>query len=172
MAANNTVMRCNTCSGQVDLNHKFCTQCASEINREEMLIKHYFFKGYEYKTAIGFLAKYHEVKISLWTLKNRISSYGLARNNAQIDLQAVKLRIQQKLEGSGCMVGYRSMWHTLRLEGYVVPRSVVQAMLKEINPEGCREIQAKRFKRRIYSVPGPNFYWQMEIGRASCRERV
>ena len=80
----------------------------------------------------------------------------MARNNAQIDLQAVKLRIQQKLEGSGCMVGYRSMWHTLRLEGYVVPRSVVQIMLKEIDPEGCRERQAKRLKKKIFSVPGPN----------------
>ena len=53
------------------------------------------------------------------------------------------------------------MWHTLRMEGYMVPRVVVQTLLKEMDPEGCKQRRAKRLKRRIYSVPGPNFCWHI-----------
>ena len=162
MAANVGNLFCHTCGSQVELYHRFCVQCGCQLNSEEMFIRHYFFKGYDYQTITAFLAKYHEVHLSLRTLKRRISSYGLKRKNANSDVQAVRRRIQQKLDGSGCLVGYRSMWHTLRMEGYMVPRVVVQTLLKEMDPEGCKQRRAKRLKRRIYSVPGPNFCWHID----------
>ena len=37
-----------------------------------------------------------------------------------------------------CCGGYRSVWHTLRLEGIQVPRKKVQETLKEVDPEAAR----------------------------------
>ena len=110
----------------------------------------YFFKGYDYQTINAFLAKYHEVHLSLRTLRSRISSYGLKKKNANIDMQAVRQRTTQQSDGSGCLVDFRSMWHTLRIEGF--PRVTVQTLLKEMDPEGCKQRQTKRLKRRTYSV--------------------
>ena len=72
----------------------------------------------------------------------------MKKKNANIDMQAVRQRIRQQLDGSGCLVGYRSMWYTLRMEGYMIPRVTVQTLLKEMDPEECKQRQAKRLKRR------------------------
>ena len=34
------------------------------------------------------------------------------------------------------MGGYRTVWHTLELEGFRVPRILVQEIIRELDPEG------------------------------------
>ena len=46
---------CSSCGSEVNIEYSFCTQCASKINCEEMLIKYYFSKGYKYNVIIAFL---------------------------------------------------------------------------------------------------------------------
>ena len=87
---------------------------------------------------------------------------GLKRRNATYDVDSVCDRIQDEIDGLGCSVGYRAVWHTVHLEGMQVPRKVVEDTLRELDPEGCQERRAKCLRRRRYRNPGPNHAWHMD----------
>ena len=53
---------------------------------EEVLIKYYFYRGYEYKDIIVFLATYHNIEISERTLHRRLRMYGLSRRNPEYEI--------------------------------------------------------------------------------------
>ena len=72
---------------------------------------------------------------------------GLGRKSMDFNEQEVRERIMREIDGPGSMSGYRSMWHTLQREGYMVPRQTVEDLLKELDPEGCRIRRAKRLRR-------------------------
>jgi len=96
------------------------------------------------------------------TLKYRLHEYGLQRQSPSYDEMKVRQRIMEELNGPGCMSGYRSMWHTLRMEGFQVPRDTVEKMLRELDPEGCELRKTKRLRRRRYHAPGPNYCWHLD----------
>ena len=93
--------------------------------------------------------------MSIRTLKNHLNEYDLKHRNVVYDEELVRQPIEEILNGPGCMGGYRSVWHMLKLEGMQVPRDVVE-LLRELDPEGCAEWKAKRLKRRHFISPGPN----------------
>ena len=64
------------------------------------------------------------------------------------DEEFIRQRINDILDGPGCVAGYRSVWHTLKLEGLQVPRDIVEQTIRELDPEGCAERKARRLKRR------------------------
>ncbi|KAL9967288.1 hypothetical protein ACROYT_G025485 [Oculina patagonica] len=70
----------------------------------------------------------------------------------------VRARIQEELDGPGCLLGYRSMWHTLRREGNQVSRKAVLTCLQEMDPEGS-ERRRRKLNRRVYT--GPNHCWHI-----------
>ena len=72
--------------------------------------------------------------------------------------QHVRARIQQELNGPGCLSGYRSMWRTLRREGYQVSRQAVASCLQEMDREGCE----RRRRQKLYTNPGPNYCWHID----------
>ena len=117
--------------------HNFCSICGTALNGEEMALKFYFRQGYEYDVILLFLSKFHGIEMSLGTLKHRFRSLGLRRKVTEFNKGEVRQRIQQEVDGSGCLSGYRSMWYTLRREGYTIPRHLVQRLLKEMDPDGC-----------------------------------
>ncbi len=129
---------------------------------EAMAIKAYFHDGYEYNAILAFLLKYHQTEISLQTLKKRLKSMGLGRRLQQFEEQEVRARVRHKLDGPGSLQGYRSMWHTLRREGIQVLRDAVAAILRDEDPEGCKERQSRGLKRRKYVNPGPNYVWHID----------
>lgn len=131
---------------------------------EKMLLKYYFTRGFSYNEIILFLAKHHNYEISYSTLLRRLKKYGLKRRNASLQQQItiVQRRIREILDGPGSRGGYRSIWHTLELEGIRVPRIIVQELLKEMDPDGVAERKARRLKRRVYSNPGPNYSWHQD----------
>lgn len=45
--------------------------------------------------------------------------------------------------------GYRSMWHTLEMEGLTVPHIVVKEMLRESDPQVTAARKAHRLKRGV-----------------------
>jgi len=57
-----------------------------EDNTEEVLIKHYFYRGYQYKDILDLLATYHNIEISERTLQRRIRMYGLSREDPNMML--------------------------------------------------------------------------------------
>ena len=161
-------MFCTNCGGQLERLCRFCVFCGSatdfpfEEEAEEDLIRHYFNKGFTYEEIRLFLQTKHDITFSLRTLKKRLSDMGLKRKNVAYDINNVRNRIEEEIDGPGCSGGYRSVWHTLRLEGMQVPRNVVQNTLKELDPEGCEVRRAKCLRRRQYRNPGPNHVWHMD----------
>jgi hypothetical protein len=127
------------------------------------IIAHYFMRGFEYSTILSFLREFHDTEMSLRTLKNRLQSMGLKRRNVGADEEEVTMAIQEELNGPGCLRGYRSMWHCLRLKyGIQAPRAMVQRILRVLDPEGSDDRRAHRLKRRRYINPGPNYAWHVD----------
>jgi len=129
---------------------------------EKDIITYYFRKGYEYHAIVNFLAKFHQINISIRTLKNRLRQYKLLRRTPAFDLDLVRDRILRELSGPGSSSGYRSMWHTLRLENIQVPRHVVEELMRELDPDGCEQRKSRRLQRRRYLSPGPNHTWHVD----------
>ncbi|XP_046840005.1 uncharacterized protein LOC124434166 [Xenia sp. Carnegie-2017] len=76
--------------------------------------------------------------------------------------KTVRESIRTIVDGHGSLQGYRSVLHTLRLNGIQVPRVAVQEILREICPEGTERRRAHRLKRREYRNPGPNYAWHCD----------
>ena len=157
-------MFCERCVGSLEQDFLFCPPCGTELDREEVIIRHYFEKGFEYTKIVTFLGKFHEVQMSIRTLKERLKCYGLCRRSVNEVLVEVlvRRRMRQLLDWPSCMSGYRAMWHTLRLEGMFVPRNVVERLLRELDPDGCKLRKAHRLTRRNYVSMGPNYCWHID----------
>ena len=129
----------------------------------EDLIGDYFKKNYTYKTILILLEKYHGIKICRSTLLNKLKEYGLKRRSNTVDQNRVRQCILEELDGSGRLLSYRAMWRRLQSKhGVMVPRLVVENMLREIDPEGSRLRKANRLHRRSYLNPGPNHCWHAD----------
>ena len=136
---------------------------ADESDNERVFIEKYFHRGYENKVIIDFLSCYHNIHMSLATLKRRLQSYGLGRRKQNIDDDALKDLIQREMSGPGQLRGYRAIWHSLRLVHHVhVARRRVAEILRELNPEACEQRRRRRLVRRKYSSYGPNFCWHVD----------
>ena len=65
--------------------------------------------GYEYEVILCFLLKYHKIEMSLRTLKERLKSLGLQqRKLLDSNNQDVRARIQEELDGPGCLSGVKA----------------------------------------------------------------
>ena len=127
---------CQDCGFQKENSFNYCPSCGKEvsIDDERSLIEFYFYRGYTYQSIIKLLDKQHDIQISERTLKYRLQSYSLRRRLPIYDLAQVRLRVAEELDGPGCMSGYRSIWHTLCLDGLQVPRRVVAGVVRELDP--------------------------------------
>ena len=69
---------------------------------EEMeLISHYFHLGYEYEVILEFLKQYHDVSLSIRSLKRKLREYGLRRNANDVDEPRLRNIIRSELRCSG-----------------------------------------------------------------------
>ena len=137
----------------------------TELNfDEEGIITYYFNRGFEYSEILLFLVKHHNHHISYSTLLRRLRQYGLSRQKqpSEDELKAVRKRIEEIIDGPGSMGGYRTVWHTVELEGLRVPRIVVQEIIRELDPEGTELRKSHCLKRRQYHNPGPNYAWHVD----------
>eukprot|EP00112_Aurelia_sp_Birch-Aquarium-sp1_P014494 Seg3133.2 transcript_id=Seg3133.2/GoldUCD/mRNA.D3Y31 product="hypothetical protein" protein_id=Seg3133.2/GoldUCD/D3Y31 len=155
-------LSCENCSQCILFQDNFCSSCGANIDKESVVIRYYFKAGYKYDVILAFLGKYHQIKISMRTLKKRLKSLGLGRRSQNFDANDVTLRVQQELDGPGRLRGYRSVWHSLRMDGLSVPRNVVANILREEDPDGCAERSRRRLKRRVYINQGPNAVWHID----------
>ena len=108
------------------------------------LIQNYFRKGFENAVIIDFLVRYHGVEISISTLKRRLQDYGLRRrrragdgDESRENQDRLRDTISHEMSEAGELRGYRSIWHSLRLEhGINVPRALVAEIMRDIDPVG------------------------------------
>ena len=126
-------------------------------------LEKYFYAGFEYKTIVLLLERHHSIKTSVRTLRRVLSNLGLKRRGQSVDIDAVRNHMRAEMEGPGCLKGYRSMWHLLRIKHHIqVPRTYVAHLLHELDPEASRERHRRRLVRRTYSSYGPNFSWHVD----------
>ena len=57
---------------------------------EKQIIQDYFHQGYKNDVILEFLSVYHNITISLNTLKRRLRSYGLRRVRNEVNEQQVR----------------------------------------------------------------------------------
>ena len=179
-----TLLYCIDCGAALAGICNFCTHCGLAIvsqgieepsclrhvsnnvdqqPAEEEIIRLYFNCGYKYEEIIALLGKYHAIEISMSTLQRRLRSYGLGRGKNGVNEHSLKDLIRAELDGAGCLGGYRSVWHSLRLvNGVSVPRNTVAVLLKEIDPIGVENRRKRRLRRREYSSLGPNYAWHAD----------
>ena len=126
----------------------------------EHCIKHYFNQGLAYFEILLFLQRYHHTAISSSTLLRRLKGSGvLRRTNLNIANNFVQ---ETSVDGSGSSSGNRSVWHLLQLEGFCVPRSLVQSILKDIDPERTDSRSRHRPRRSIYRNSCANYAWHID----------
>ena len=159
--------RCH-CATPLENFFNFCPGCGRSINQleemtERQIIEMYFYCGYTYSCILQLMSKYHNINMSLSTLKRRLQSFNLARSRDAMDVDHVKEAIQKEMDGPGCLFGYRSMWHSLRIgHGLTVPRDLVQTLMNEIDPDGCELRRRRKLRRRNYWSLGPNHTWHID----------
>ena len=71
--------------------------------------------------------------------------------------------LQTHIPGFSCtFLGYRKIWQILKIKVVKTTRTTVMYVVKELDPEGVLSRRKKRLRRRCYSVPGPDFLWNID----------
>ncbi|XP_036006071.1 uncharacterized protein LOC118566787 [Fundulus heteroclitus] len=125
-------------------------------------IDFYFELGLEYKHIKSVLDSRHGFSISERHLKRVFRARGLIRRKSFSDLAVLVEFINNQLQSSGQLHGYRWMYAKCREHGLRVRKEDVRFVLKELDPQGVALRQARRLRRRNYFSKGPNFIWHMD----------
>ena len=96
----------------------------------------------------------------------------LSGENVNYDVNLVRQTITELLDGPDLCVGYRSIWHALKLRGIIVPRLVVQQLMQEMDPEGVQARKANELRRRQYHSPAPHIAFGMRMGMTNSNYMV
>lgn len=133
------------------------------LDPEREIIERYFHLGYKYNVIINFLRSKHDICMNVRTLKRRLVKYKLSRNETWRSEEEVKNIIKEEMQGSGCLSGYRKMWHLLKIKYNMhVPRNMVAQILHDLDPEASSLRKKKKLKRRHYLSHGPNQCWHID----------
>ena len=164
--------QCRQCGKVLEVFFNFCPECGRgvavndqhETLTEKEIIEMYFYCGYTYSCILQFMSKFHNIDMSLSTLKRRLQMFNLGRRSKEtIDINHIKEAIRKEMDGPGCLFGYRSIWNSLRIgHGLTVPRDLVQILVKEIDPDGCELRKRRKLRRRHYWSLGPNHTWHID----------
>ena len=121
-------------------------------------------QGLEYKEILCMISQIHGVKMGRTSLYYHLKRLGLSRRfrDNSNDLDTVKLKINSIISGPGSLAGYRSVWHTLQIQGIRVPQKFVREVIKEQDEVGVNLRASRRLKRRTYLNPGPNYAWHID----------
>ena len=112
---------------------------------------------------MSFLRLRHDVGSSLRQLKRILRSRGLRRKKIQSRIDRVVNAVDQELQSSESCIGYRQMHQRLLSDHRIVTdRDTVRRIVKSLDPHGVELRSRKRFRRRRYVVPGPNFIWHID----------
>lgn len=134
----------------------------SSMDRDS-LVEGYFRLGINYVEILAFLIMCHGINLSMRQLKRILRERGLTRRKQQSPVNEIVDAIENELEGSGRLIGYRLMHQKLGLSyGLVVDRETVRVVMKALDPEGVERRSRHRLVRRKYQAAGPNFIWHID----------
>ena len=98
-------------------------------------------------------------------LYNILKTFNLKRRTLHTftPLDTVVDIIHKELNTYGQTVGYRSMWHRLRVNYNMKEmRNDVMDKMKLLDPEGTHLRKTHRLKRRVYCAKGLNYIWHLD----------
>lgn len=129
----------------------------------DSLVEGYFGLGIDYVEILAFLIMCHGIHLSMRQLKRILRERGLTRRKQQSPVNEIVDAIENELQGSGRLIGYRLMHQKLGLSyGLVVDRETVRVVMKALDPEGVERRSRHRLVRRKYHASGPNFIWHLD----------
>ena len=126
------------------------------------LVEVYFKLGLPYNEILAMLAVNHGIILSVRTVHRILRQRGYYRRGESSDYILVVNFIQQLLQESGYLHGYRWMHARCIQHGLLVSRDVVRVILLILDAEGVRLRTARRLRRRQYCAAGPNFLWHLD----------
>ena len=128
-----------------NVDHCFCAKCGCRkritkdrdclkySSNEKDILTYYFYASYTYEAITKFLSNYHDVSVSIRTLKRRFSEYGLKIKDRTLSNDVISQLIQSEIQGPHIMHGYREIWHLLKTSYNIsVTRDSVMKLLKEL----------------------------------------
>jgi hypothetical protein len=140
-----------------------CFRNCSAFSEREDLIHQYFNRNYSYAEIVLVLNFSHGIYLSIRHLKRLLKQLNLNRRITWTPLDVVFKALNEELVGSGRHLGYKFMWHRLKVKYNIqVKRDVVLSMTRFIDSQGVERRRARRFFRRQYHCPGPNFVWHLD----------
>lgn len=131
-------------------------------NETNKLVNRYFSLGLQQKEILQFLRLLHGINISHRTLKRILSKFNLYRRKDYSSLEDVTKFIEDKLNTSGQLHGYRWMHLRCLQNNLVVTQQVVRELLSVLDSEGVASRRKKRLRRRQYQNKGPNYLWHID----------
>ncbi|KAJ8314828.1 hypothetical protein KUTeg_006978, partial [Tegillarca granosa] len=132
------------------------------MEHRDRLIFEYFKNGLRIAEIVLVLASKHRIVISERTVKRATKRLGLFRKKLKSDICDVAIFIQENIENSGQLHGYRWMYWKCIKAGYNVSQEDVRCLLKILDSNGVEIRKRKRLHRRTYYSQGPNFMWHID----------
>lgn len=136
-----------------------------EFLSDDEAISAYFALGYNYVSIVEFLSSHHNIDISLRTLKRRLRTLQLRRRRTEWeqDINRIRQLVIHEIQSASQYVGYRTITSILsRKYNIRVPRTIVSRMMRQEDPEGVYNRRLRRFVRRQFYSPGPNYTWHVD----------
>lgn len=101
----------------------------------------------------------YDADLSFATLRRVLRDHGLSRRNfEESPLAAIISAIDEKLDGSGCNLGYRAMMTRLQNKYKLkLTQKTVMELMRVLDPGGVAQRRKNRLKRRNYRAHGPMF---------------
>ena len=111
-----------------------------EDNDLKLDLEDYVRRNFKKLEILDFLKeKYAMYNWSYRTLGRRMNYFGIKYINDNVDVGEVETAVRQELAGPGKLLGYRSLHKKIReTHNLNVPRSLVYAMMQEVDPEGLQ----------------------------------
>ena len=158
--------QCKTRSSRINYLLFFLTdhpiKWRQKMESRDDLVEFYFSLGIPYKQIAFTLSRKHGCLISERSVKRVLRRNGLFRRKGYTNLETVVRFISRELQGSGSCHGYRWMYEKCKLNGLIVRKEHVRAILSALDPVGTEIRRSRRLHRRTYFSKGPNFIWHMD----------
>lgn len=132
------------------------------MENPEKLIENYFQLGLHQKEILSLMKSIHNITINHRTLKRILRKLGLYRRKRFSNLETVLEFVNNQLEKSGYLHGYRWMHLKCIQAGLVVTQNTIREILWLLDPQGVDIRKRKRLRRRQYNTKGPNCIWHVD----------
>ena len=127
------------------------------------IIREYFTAGLTHAEIVRFLARIHDCQISVRQVKRILAASNCMHRKKHSPVEQIIEFIHRQLSTSRKLCGYRFMHKIYLKNGIHVPRSMVQEILKILDPVGVETRRIHRLQRRRYNGIGQITYGMLTL---------